>query len=357
MSRTTGGSRRLPRSSAPSMTDVAAHIGVSHQTVSRVLNAPDTVAPRTRERVEAAIAELGYRRNSAARALVTRRTRVIGVASSGQARFGPANMTIAIEEAARDAGYATTLMVLRDGAADSVDSALEHFLAVGVDGLVVIGAQTHIAEAARALAHRLPVVLIAAGMRPSAGEHVVAVDQELGASRATRHLLDLGHRDVLHIAGPQSWFDARARIAGWRREMRAAGIADPPLSPGGWDAQDGVEVARRLIDEGRLPTAIFAANDQLALGVMHAAREHGLRVPEDLSVVGFDDVEGAQFFAPPLTTVRQPFADVGHRSIDVLLGALDGEPDEPIDLPPELLVRGSTAPPAAPRATDASRRA
>ncbi|WP_240646166.1 LacI family DNA-binding transcriptional regulator [Georgenia sp. SYP-B2076] len=341
---------RTARVGAPSMADVAAVAGVSHQTVSRVLNNPDAVRPDTRERVLVAIRALGYRRNPAARALVTRRTRLIGVINPGEARFGPANTTIAIEEAAREAGYATTLTIMRDARHETVEAALEYFLGLGVDGIVVIAARTHVAAAADELAGRLPVVMVAAGLQATASLHVVAVDQELGARMATRHLIGLGHREVVHVSGPNDWFDARARVAGWRKEMREAGLEVSALVAGGWDAAQGYEVARRMARDRRLPGAVFAANDQMALGMLRAFQEAGVRVPEDVSVVGFDDVAGSEFFSPPLTTVRQPFAAVGRRCIEVILGALDGRSPSTTLIPPELVVRSSAARPAPTRA-------
>jgi DNA-binding LacI/PurR family transcriptional regulator len=327
------------------MTDVAALAGVSHQTVSRVLNTPGAVRPDTRERVEAAIKELGYRRNTSARALVTRRTRLIGVVNPGQARFGPANTTIAIEEAANKAGYATTLAVMRDARKKTIDAAVDFFQEFGVEGIVFVAPVTQVAPAAAKLSRTLPVVMVAAGLREATSLHVVAVDQAAGARLATRHLIDLGHERILHVAGPNEWFDARSRIVGWRDEMTEAGLEVPPIISGGWDPQHGYEVARTLVRERRLPTAIFAANDSMALGMLRAFHESGVTVPDDVSVVGFDDVEGAGYYEPPLTTVRQPFAAVGQRSIEVLLAALDGTPASRTLIRPELIVRASCAPP------------
>jgi DNA-binding LacI/PurR family transcriptional regulator len=329
----------------PSMTDVAALAGVSHQTVSRVLNTPDAVRPETRDRVEAAIKELGYRRNPSARALVTRRTRLIGVVNPGQARFGPANTTMAIQEAAIKAGYATTLAVIRDARSTTIAAALESFLEFGVEGVVFVAPVTQVAPAAAELSATLPVVIVAAGLRETT-MHVVAVDQAAGARLATRHLIDLGHERIVHVAGPNEWFDARSRIVGWRDEMAAAGLEVPPIIAGGWDPQHGYDVARTLIRERRLPTAIFAANDSMALGILRAFHEAGVRVPDDISLVGFDDVEGAGYYEPPLTTVRQPFGAVGQRSIEVLLAALDGAPVSRTLIAPELVIRASCGHPA-----------
>jgi DNA-binding LacI/PurR family transcriptional regulator len=323
------------------MTDVAAVAGVSHQTVSRVLNDPEAVRPATRARVEAAIRQLGYIRNTAARALVTRRTRLIGVVNPGQALFGPANTTVAIEEAAREAGYTTTLAVMRDADAATVGAALESFQELGVEGIVVIAPVTRVALAAKELSATLPVVIVAAGLRESSSLHVVAVDQEVGARLATRHLIDLGHREILHVAGPNDWFDARSRIVGWRDELLEAGLEPPPIISGGWGPEDGLSIGRTLARERRLPSAIFAANDMLALGLLRAFHEAGVRVPDDVSIVGFDDVAGAGYYEPPLTTVRQPFAAVGRRAIEVLLAAIDGGPSSRTLIAPELVVRAS----------------
>lgn len=323
------------------MADVAAAAGVSHQTVSRVLNSPEVVRPATRDRVLKAIRQLGYRRNTAARALVTQQTRLIGVVNPGEARFGPANMTMAIEEAASRAGYATTLAVMRDAHAQTVDTALDFFLELGVDGVIVVAPITKVAPAAKELSASLPVVMVAAGLRENSSLHVVAVDQEAGARMATRHLLDLGHRDIVHVAGPNEWFDARSRIVGWRDELVRAGLAPPPIITGGWDPIAGYEIGRTLVRERRLPDAIFAANDLLALGLFRAFHEAGVQVPRDISVVGFDDIDGAGYFEPPLTTVRQPFAAVGHRSIEVLLAALEGARSSRTLIAPELVIRAS----------------
>lgn len=324
------------------MADVAKLAGVSHQTVSRVLNHPQTVRPATLEKVKAAIRELGYRPNTSARALVTRRTRLIGVVNPGEARFGPANMTMAIEEAASEAGYATTLAVMRDARTETVERALEFFLELGVEGIVFVAPMSQVAPAAMQLSTTLPVVMIAAGLRESTSLHVVAVDQEVGARMATRHLIDLGHRDIVHVAGPNDWFDARSRIVGWRDELLEADLPVPPMVAGGWDPVHGYEIGRRLVSGRRLPSAIFAANDPMALGMVRAFHEAGVRVPDDVSLVGFDDVEGAGYFEPPLTTVRQPFAAVGARAIQVLLAALDGAPASRTLIAPELIERAST---------------
>lgn len=325
------------------MQDVARLAGVSHQTVSRVLNDHPNVRPETRERVLAAIAELGYRRNSAARALVTRRSGVLGVVTLSEPEFGPTSTVIALESAAHAAGFAVTFATLPDASPGHIARVFEHFLALGAEGVVVIAPLTAVAETIRPFALQVPVVTIAAGQPAGQEFHPISVDQQLGARLAVRHLLELGHREVVHVRGPQDWFDARERYLGWRAELKEHGLAAPEPVDADWSAARGYEVGRAFVREG-LPSAIFAANDQLALGLLRAFAESGVLVPGDVSVVGFDDVPGSAYFLPPLTTVRQEFDLLGRTAIGMLLGAIAGDPLDHTPIPPRLVVRGSTGP-------------
>ena len=330
----------------PAMSDVAALAGVSHQTVSRVLNDHPSVLPATRQRVLDAIVTLGYRRNLAARALVTRRSGTIGVLSSGSALFGPTSTLIAIERAARDAGLFVSVATLPEWDADDVAGVLEHFMAEGVDGVVVVAAHDEAVEAVRTFGTPVPVVMVGPVDLP-APLRTVAVDQYGGARQAVRHLLDLGHRHVTHLAGSTDWLDARRRIAGWHDELAAAGIDAGDPVPGDWSADRGYVVGRELL-AGDLPTAVFAANDQLALGLLRAFAEASVRVPDDVSVVGFDDVDGSAHFFPPLTTIRQEFAALGERCVGVLLAAIAGEDVVASQLiATSVVVRASSGPPGA----------
>ncbi|GAB3903478.1 hypothetical protein GCM10027612_70020 [Microbispora bryophytorum subsp. camponoti] len=171
---------------------------------------------------------------------------------------------------------------------------------------------------------------------------VAAVDQYAGAARATRHLLSLGHRTVRHLSGPPNWIDASGRVAGWRSVLEAEGREVPELLVGDWTAYSGYEIGKRLAHEPDV-TAIFVANDHMAMGVLRALREMGRRVPEDVSVVGFDDVPEAAYFWPPLTTVRQNFGEVGRQAFQLLLdriAGVEGEARRMVE--PELVVREST---------------
>lgn len=326
------------------MSDVAVVAGVSHQTVSRVLNGHPSVRPETRQRVLDAIVQLGYRRNTAARALVTRRTATIGVVSSGSALFGPTSTLIAVEGAARDAGLFVSVATVARWESEALHQVLEHFMSQGVEGVVVIAAHDDAIEAVQQFAAPVPVVMVGPKDVPGGRVLSVAVDQHAGARLATRHLLDLGHAGVAHLAGPEDWLDARARIAGWRDELLGAGITPSDPIPGDWSAGRGYEVGLDLLRQG-LPTAVFAANDQLALGLLRAFAEAGVRVPLDVSVVGFDDVDGSAHFFPPLTTVRQEFGALGRRCMELLLAAIAGHDEAPDLIAPHLVVRASSGPP------------
>lgn len=331
----------------PGMHDVARAAGVSHQTVSRVLNDHPSVRPETRERVQAAIAQLGYRRNPIARALVTRRTHTIGVLAPASNLFGPASLVIAVEQAARSHGWYVSLASLSDFDPPSVAGAIDHFLGQQVDGLVVVAPVPSAVEACSEAALGVPTVMVATDAEPSGAFDVVAIDQEEGARLAVRHLLGLGHRTVTHLAGPSDWLDAAARLRGWRRELAASEASVPEVLTGDWSPESGYQVGLDLVARGELPTAVFAANDLMAIGLVRALVESGVSVPGQVSVVGFDDIDATGFLLPPLTTVRQDLVTLGRLGVERLLARIDGaEPGDPIRQPPELVVRASTAPPA-----------
>jgi DNA-binding LacI/PurR family transcriptional regulator len=327
------------------MADVAKLAGVSHQTVSRVINESPLVRAETRERVLAAMRELDYRPNPAARALVTGRSRTLGVVSFDTTLYGPASTLFGIERAAHEAGYFITVVSLVALDRVSLVSAVERLRQQGVDGILVIAPQLGAAEALVDLPDDVPLVAVEGGRADSVP--LVAVDQFLGAASATTHLLELGHRTVWHIAGPPDWIEAQKRIEGWRSTLLAAGAAIPPLLAGDWSPRSGYELGQRLADEPGI-TAVFAGNDQMALGVIRALHESGREIPGEVSLVGFDDIPEAQYFTPPLTTVRQDFIEMGRSSLRLLLEVMasDGEAhaSSQLTVKPELVVRASTAP-------------
>jgi len=323
------------------MTDVAKLAGVSHQTVSRVLHDSPHVRRGTRDRVLAAIRQLDYRPNPVAQALVTGRSRSLGVVSFDTTLYGPASTLLGIEEAAHDRGYAVSIASLRSLNRASVVGAVQRLRDQGVDGVVVIAPQRAAVDALLHLPPEVPVVAVEAG--PDDSVPVVAVDQLAGAAAATRHLLELGHRNIWHIAGPEDWLEAEQRIEGWRSSLRAAGVGEPPLYRGDWSARSGYDLGEHLLGE-RSMTAVFVANDQMALGLLRRLHEAGRATPGEVSVVGFDDIPEAAYFTPPLTTVRQDFAEVGRSCLHLLLAQIDRRERSwsRVVVAPELVVRGST---------------
>lgn len=328
---------------APNIRDVARLAGVSYQTVSRVLNNSESIRPSTKQRVIEVIEQVGYRPNQAARALVTSRSRTIGVLTSQTAHYGPTTSLHAIEEAAREAGYLVSTTSLAASDQESITDRLEHLMNQAVEGLVVIAPQVRVFDAIRDLEIRVPLVTLDSTDRDN--QRSLSVDQIAGARMATRHLIELGHRDIVHLSGPQDWIEAEARMRGFLDEINDADLTTHPPILGDWTADFGHHVGRELL-RYRDFTAVFAANDQMALGLIHAFRDAGLDVPRDVSVVGFDDIPEAAHFWPPLTTVRQDFAEIGRRAVALLLGELRGELSPNHDqILPELIVRESTAPP------------
>lgn len=327
------------------MADVAARAGVSHQTVSRVLNDLPGVRAETRDRVLVAVEELRYRRNFAARQLASTHSRTVGVVTWGSSLFGPASVLRALESAAGATGYRLATVNLVSMSTEAFSGAVDQLLERVVEALVVIVPHETVLRRAQSLDLDIPVVVVEGDL--SATPLTVGVDNAQGARLATEHLLALGHETVVHLAGPQGWAESSARRDGWRVELERQGRRVPPLRWGGdWSARSGYRTGLSLAREPDL-TAVFVANDQMALGLVRALREQGRRVPEDVSVVGFDDIPESGYFWPALTTVHQDFAELGGRVMDVLGRALGGETQPAVDLVPNtLVVRESTAPPA-----------
>ena len=336
--------QQAQRVRAPSIRDVARLAGVSHQTVSRVLNNHPSIRPETKQRVLDVMAELQYKPNRAARALVTSRSRTIGILSASSTQYGPASSIAAIEAAARASGYWVSTANIESSDAASIADGLAHLAAQGIEGLVVIAPQARVFDTLARLSIDVPYVTL-----QSTGQETVrtlSVDQIAGARMATRHLIEQGHRGIYHLAGPQDWIEAEARMRGFLEEMSAQDVPTTAPILGDWTAQFGYYVGRELLTV-RDFTAIFASNDQMALGLMHAVRDAGLEIPRDVSIVGFDDIPEAAHFWPPLTTVRQDFPELGRRCVALLLGDIDPTAtDHPGTIVPELILRGSTGRPA-----------
>lgn len=326
-----------------SIRDVARIAGVSRQTVSRVINSHPSLRPETRDRVQAVIDQLQYRPNRVAQALGANRSQTIGVVAFQRSQYGPSAAIQGIEAAAQAAGYAVNTTNLTSNTPGAIREALELQLAHRVSGLVIIAPQTKILQTIEELALDVPYVMLHA--RNHDDPHALFVDQLAGARAATRHLLALGHRDIYHLAGPQEWIEAEARMQGYLDEMIDAEAPVAPPILGDWTADFGYYAGRELVRTCDF-TAVFAANDQMALGLMHAFRDAGLDVPADVSVVGFDDVPEAAHYWPPLTTVQQDFQRLGRLCVERLLRPGDDDQVRDLGAPiePVLVVRGSTGP-------------
>ncbi|MBZ0281421.1 MAG: substrate-binding domain-containing protein [Anaerolineae bacterium] len=332
-----------PHSHRVTLHDVAEHSGVSYQTVSRVINGNPHVAKETRQRVLRAIKELNYQPNSAARSLVTRRSNLIEIITFGGHHYGPSQMVLHVESAARKRGYNLIVSNIQEMTPDNVQVAVNSVSGRLVDGIIMITPVMGVAYDDLAdLCKGIPFVMIdteLGSITPS-----VVINQRFGGQLAAQHLIDLGHQVICEISGPLHWYGALARHESWLVTLESAGFSPGQSVEGDWTAVGGYHAARRLLNSGAQFTGLVVGNDQMALGAMRALREHGLRIPEDVSVMGFDDIPEAACFEPPLTTIRQDFSVLGSQSVEYLVDRID-YPDTPLQqrvLYPSLIERQST---------------
>ena len=328
---------------SPALSDVAAAAGVSHMTVSRVINGNGSVRANTRRRVLEAIDQLGYRPNSLARGLATGRSRRLGVVALDSVLFGPASTLYGIENAAREAGYGVSVASVSAPEHPLIVEAIESLRGQGVEGVVVIAPHVAAGRALEDVPQDDPLVAVADIDQPSLP--VAAVDHRDGARRAAEHLFALGHETVWHIAGPHGWLESQAREDGWRTVVTGRGAPEPPVLRGDWSPRSGYEAGQELLRHHDDVEAVFVANDQMALGLLRALSEAGVSVPQDVRIVGFDDIPEAAYFSPPLTTVRQDFIALGRQTFALLLRRIEGEVVETRSIVPvELIVRETTGP-------------
>lgn len=331
-----------PSTRAPAITDVARLAGVSVPTVSRVLTGSAPVSAQRRERVLAAIEELGYRPNGAARALITGRQSVIAVLAGATTRYGYALTIQGIEEAARLAGYIVMITVVESDEPHIVRRTIDLALANPVAGVIVLKFDPAGIATARALPSGVPVVAVSGG-RGSQVPHVVLDDTAAGMA-ATEYLLALGHRTVHHIAVPPAG-RRNGRAAGWRRALERAGAEVPPALQAGWDPHHAYEIGLTLAERTDV-TAVLCGNDELAIGLLRALHERGRQVPEEISVVGFDGHPLGALWRPALTTVEQDFVDLGRRAFQQVCSLIgEGHAPRTSVSTPRLVVRESTGPP------------
>ncbi|MFJ3489933.1 LacI family DNA-binding transcriptional regulator [Leifsonia aquatica] len=338
---TTDGRDAAPK--PPGMTDVARVAGVSAQTVSRALSGHPNVQEKTRAKVLAAVEQLGYRMNNAARMLSSGHSRTLGIVLLQTGFYSRTAVTVGVEAAARDAGYAVSAATCPSLDPSAIEEAMSRLADQGVEGIVLALPLIHVTKAIEELTRSIPTITID-GSRTSTTE-IVAVDQSQAARLATQHLLDLGHETVWHVSGPTEWLDAVSRSEGWRSTLEAAGITPPPELKGDWSPASGYQNGLIL---GRIPdvTAVFVSSDEMAFGVIRAFHELGRRIPEDISVVGVDDITLAEYCSPSLTTVAQPFDEMGRLAVEHLLRYITepGTTLAPASVEPTLVVRASSGP-------------
>jgi DNA-binding LacI/PurR family transcriptional regulator len=328
----------------PNIYDVAKLAGVSHQTVSRVINNAGYIKDDTRIKVQEAMGDLGYVPNAAARALVTSKTKIVGILVSDIVYHGPAGMMHAMEKEARRGGFFAISASVDPLDDNSIAQGIEQLRRLGIEGLVVITPQSDSVQAVERLVTDIPVVFIDS---PNNSKELSAeLDNFSGAKRATEHLISLGHESIVHVTGPSGWFDSAPRVAGYESAMHDAKL-QPKVIPGDWTVPTGYEIGRGIDMDTDKVTAIFAANDHLALGLMRALRQRGYAIPERVSIIGFDDVPEAAYYEPPLTTMRPDFAELGRVAMEKMLGHINSEEMLRAEtLVPELILRESTARPA-----------
>ena len=332
----------MPKTGKATIRDVALRAGVSHQTVSRVVNCDKGVTPETKGRVEEAIADLGYRPNAIARYMAKGNTRTFACITPNMTDYTFSSLIDGAETYAREHGYFMISASAPDAASFSV--LVEQLVdSRRTEGLLVINPYAD--ERHKLLPVDVPVVLMGASPR-SEGLASVALDDAQGGYIATKHLIELGHRQIALISGPLEEDCTQDRLGGYERALKEAGLfVDPELLyAGDWSATSGQAAVDQFQEIGAQFTAIFAQNDRMAVGAINHLQKSGLRIPEDVSIVGFDDMPLASYFAPPLTTIRQEILAIGSEAARLLLEAKE-DPfavSQQLLFPPELVIRSST---------------
>ncbi|WP_207785733.1 LacI family DNA-binding transcriptional regulator [Ancrocorticia populi] len=340
MSQTNGAKKR------PSMGDVARLAGVSSQTVSRVSNGEPNVTEEKRERVRAAMAELGYRPNSAARAMRRGAFNTIGVIYHSLHPVGNHRTLEAISEAAAAQGYATTLLPLDASSQTAANGAFTRLSEMTVDAAIVI-LPSHFIEDTRRTELPVGVPIVVLGPPLIDGATSLDFDNSVGTREAIEHLLSLGHQTVHHIAGPAESFSANSREQVWREVLQENSRRIPEPTRGDWSPNSGYLVTKELLERER-PTALFVANDQMALGAQRALLEAGLTIPGNVSIIGFDNLDEAVAFPTPLSSVAQDWEVLGRDALDAALEEIGGGSARSFTIPTRLILRDSTGPAPSP---------
>jgi LacI family transcriptional regulator len=334
------------------ISQVAKEAGVSSQTVSRVVNNRQEITPETRRHVQEVIKRLGYQPNAIARSLIQRRSHTLGVVTSGLEYFGPSHLLIGVEQGANQAGLSILLNLVHQPETKEIGSIVNSLLSRQVEG--IIWAVPEIGDNRSWFRENLPqlgIPVVFLSTKPRENLNVVEIDNRHGAYIATQHLLERGYQKIGHIAGPLTWWAASERRRGWQDALGEAGVpfGDDQVVEGNWSAESGERGLQELLAKFPDVEAVFACNDQMALGLMRAARSLGKRIPQDLAVVGFDDIPESAFYYPPLTTIRQSLYELGHVAVQTFMKLRTGDHrDESIlaaqtvMLQPQLVLRKST---------------
>ncbi|CAN2175354.1 PurR Transcriptional regulators [Candidatus Nanopelagicaceae bacterium] len=320
--------------------DVAKLAGVSHQTVSRVLNNHSSLKPATREKVEKAITELSYRPSNAARQLVTSQSRLIGVLIAEADLYGPASILNAMEKVARLEGYSLISIAVSAGSRESWREAIDQLRNLDIDGVITIALPEQIVKEIENSLDGAVIVIV--DSEPSKKFDVVNMDNIYGATLATQYLIDAGHTEILHVTGPENGYEADKRKVGYETTMKNAKLK-PEVIVGDWSIAKGFEAGVKVSKMKKRPTAVFCANDHLALGMIKAFNEAGIDVPGDISIIGFDNIPESSYLIPALTTVGQNFDELGNKAISRMLQQLIQESKkEAVMIKPALVLRSST---------------
>lgn len=322
--------------------EVAHMAGVSPATVSRVINGTATVSKAKRELVETAIRTLNYEPNKFARSLILKRSNIIGVIIDRSIRYATANVLVQLEEYAASCGYMSMVMTVDEPFESEMRNTLAQYKSVSVDGLIVIAPRQGLSQQVVESNVDVPTVIVSSQLE-DIGIPVVGEDQYQGACKLVELLIKMGHRCIWHIAGEMSWYDEQRRRQGYLDVLHEHGLsgASHVVETGSWSPNKAYEAVMRM-DAGSMPDALFVASDHMAMAVISALAVRGIRVPEDISVVGYDDAESSAFLFPPLTTVKQDLPSVARQAVELLIKSIEGESISMVTaMEPELICRSS----------------